>query len=762
MKNKIRVVITIEFLVLLLALLFFGLKKRETVILDADEMTLIRVQTDGSLVEEESCYYDRSYEAQELYIQSPEFTLNPGVYKIALFIETNQDGREGDCISSILSTHGSYYQTDSGKQRVCEENNYTYHVSVYHRDEEVVIRNQMNPDGLEPYLLINEIQISYSPVRSMVSWGIKLLIGFMFIDFCLWLYTKRNNFEENTRKLATALIGLWLLSCASVFIPYLVRGHDIRFHLMRIEGLKDGLLSGAFPVKIQPTWMNGNGYPVSILYPDLFLYIPASLRIMGCSLQLVYKVYIMVVNGATIGFSYWSFRKMSGRRSWGLLGSFIYTLSIYRLTNVYTRAAVGEYTAMAFMPLVLYAMWRVFREEDIQEKSYQRNWILLAFSLTGIIQSHIISIEIVGIFILLVCLIMYKRTFVKERFMVLCKALAGTLLLNAWFLIPFLDYSKEDLIVLSGKSGVTMIQDRGAYIPQLFTWVYNTMGSGFKAGMLEEMPMTIGIGGTLALAACFYGSVIKGKKLEKEVKLCLGLAISAIFLSSIYFPYDFLVKNIPMIGVLLSKIQFPFRFLAPAAVFFAWLICVLAKETMWKRWIPILCVCVGLQAVLFIGAVLNETEIFQVRGNADISSFDVSGAEYVPYGTNFEILDMQPLANEGIRVNGYSRKYNRIKVLLENTSSQDSILEIPLLYYRGYTAKDENSGLNLEIENGDNNRIQIIIPAGYSGEVAVAFVEPWYWRAAEVVSLLFLAGILISIYHIRKVSKVKDSVQQMK
>lgn len=152
-----------------------------------------------------------------------------------------------------------------------------------------------------------------------------------------------------------------------IFIPYLVRGHDIRFHLMRIEALKDGLLSGAFPVKIQPTWLNGNGYPVSILYPDLFLYIPALLRLLGLSLQTVYKIYIMLINGVTIGFSYWSFRRMSGRRALGLLGSFIYTLSIYRLTNIYTRAAVGEYTAMAFLPLVLYAMWRIYKEEDLQK-----------------------------------------------------------------------------------------------------------------------------------------------------------------------------------------------------------------------------------------------------------------------------------------------------------------------------------------------------------------------------------------------------------
>ena len=38
---------------------------------------------------------------------------------------------------------------------------------------------------------------------------------------------------------------------------------------------------------------------------------------------------------------------------------------------------------------------------------------------------------------------------------------------------------------------------------------------------------------------------------------------------------------------------------------------------------------------------------------------------------------------------------------------------------------------------GNNNRIRIQIPAGFHDSVKVAFAEPWYWRAAEIVSLVF-------------------------
>nr|WP_308624431.1 hypothetical protein [uncultured Eisenbergiella sp.] len=40
-----------------------------------------------------------------------------------------------------------------------------------------------------------------------------------------------------------------------------------------------------------------------------------------------------------------------------------------------------------------------------------------------------------------------------------------------------------------------MIQNRGVYLPQLISLVYNSIESGASPGIVKEMPMTIGIGG---------------------------------------------------------------------------------------------------------------------------------------------------------------------------------------------------------------------------------------------------------------------------
>lgn len=52
---------------------------------------------------------------------------------------------------------------------------------------------------------------------------------------------------------------------------------------MRIQGISQALSSGQFPVRMQPVWHYGIGYPLSIFYPDLVLYPAAIMVALGLS-----------------------------------------------------------------------------------------------------------------------------------------------------------------------------------------------------------------------------------------------------------------------------------------------------------------------------------------------------------------------------------------------------------------------------------------------------------------------------------------------
>ena len=96
------------------------------------------------------------------------------------------------------------------------------------------------------------------------------------------------------------------LSSYPLFTDYLTQGHDMNFQLYRIEGIKDGLLSGQFPVRIHPTHANGYGYATPVLYPELFLYIPAVFRLMGMSVVGSFQLFLLLINTATAFIMYLS------------------------------------------------------------------------------------------------------------------------------------------------------------------------------------------------------------------------------------------------------------------------------------------------------------------------------------------------------------------------------------------------------------------------------------------------------------------------
>ena len=71
------------------------------------------------------------------------------------------------------------------------------------------------------------------------------------------------------------------------------------------------------------------------------------------------------------------------------------------------------------------------------------------------------------------------------------------------------------------------------------------------------------------------------------------------------------------------------------------------------------------------------------------------------------------------------------------------MLEVPILLYRGYEARDTATGEQFPMMRTETGMTAIVLPAGYVGTVEMRFREPWYWRASELVSLLSLSGVAV-------------------
>lgn len=79
-------------------------------------------------------------------------------------------------------------------------------------------------------------------------------------------------------------------------------------------------------------------------------------------------------------------------------------------------------------------------------------------------------------------------------------------------------------------------------------------------------------------------------------------------------------------------------------------------------------------------------------------------------------------------------------VSVENDGGEAAI-SLPIYNYGNYYAADE-SGAPFAITSGENMRIVLTIPAGYTGTIHVRYHAPGYWRAFEVLSAVSLLGVI--------------------
>ena len=63
-------------------------------------------------------------------------------------------------------------------------------------------------------------------------------------------------------------------------------------------------------------------------------------------------------------------------------------------------------------------------------------------------------------------------------------------------------------------------------------------------------------------------------------------------------------------------------------------------------------------------------------------------------------------------------------------------MECPFIMYRGYSATDVDTGLALDVSEGDNGLVCIDVPAGYTGTFTVSYTGTVIQRASYFISLI--------------------------
>lgn len=523
---------------------------------------------------EGGCYVDNSMDSRENCIRTPQILLAKGSYEISIRYDTVVNDQ-----SYSFRSQNPTYRVLSGRERQPLEGNrkdIVLHVNYGEAVNEFQIQFNYSGNG---YLAIHNVEITKTKEREKQQLLIVLFV--VLIIECVYWWKEKEIWKRCSAEQKNIFLfgcGLLIMCSYPLFSPYLYDAHDLNFHLMRIEGIKDGLLSGVFPVRIQPSWLGGNGYAVSVFYGDLFLYFPAILRLLGFSLSFCYDLYVLGINVLTAVIAYYCAKEYSENRYIGFLGAAVYTLSPYRLTCVFVRGAVGEYTAMAFIPLVFYGLYCIAFKE-LTQKKFKNKWMLLVLGFTGIIQSHIITCEIIGILFFAICLLLWKKIIQKPRLITLFKAAIGSLVLNASFLIPFIDYMKIGGIQATEANTHSYIQSEGILGSQLFSIFPHAYGRTYgivEGAKSDEMSLCIGLPFLIGITLCFLYYINGRKEDKQEYKRNVSILIISgilIFMSTIYFPWDWLADKGRLMGLMVENIQYPWRLLGIISFFLSLLIC---------------------------------------------------------------------------------------------------------------------------------------------------------------------------------------------
>jgi len=643
----------------------------------------------------------------------PGLTLPAGTYRLKWFME--MDG--ANCIE-IVSDNGAAAMP--GEIALMPENawgeaSFTLDTEAQNVEFRVIF---------EGGTTINVIDMSlYSPMYADHGFT----FGFLMLAAALLYALHARGWLTPARRGKLILLGFAVLIASGPALKDTVGiGHDTTFHLVRLCNLADGLAAGQFPVRAGGFSYNGYGAITSVFYPDVFLYPFALMMNLGASMQYAVNAFFITVNIASAAAMYIAAKRIF-RDEWaGICASVLYTLSIYRISDVFTRYAFGEMTAMVFLPLFLLGLY----EAALGDKN---RWPLLGLSAACIYLSHMLSTLICAATAVGFCVLFIVRIVREGRMLPIVKAACFAGMLCAFQLVPFIDYSMQGV-------GAQELAKDPAYFAihpaQLFLLGEGELSVDPRDPALATFALEIGLPLLLAAALTLYAAATAEKREERDgfgVLLVLAGGLFA-FMATTLFPWSYVRV---LTRGLSDYLQFPWRFLMMTAA-------LLALAGGWG--------CARFSrghgeqmaaAVLLIAALCALPTLTDEARNADYIAFGETVSPHLGYteytipGTKTEsTLNSSILSDGDVTVTAYEKESTTVTAQIEAKS--DAAISLPLFGYDGYRAQVD--GQDMEITLGENNRLKVLLPAGTAGELRVWFAGKAVWRAAELVSLAAALG----------------------
>lgn len=481
-------------------------------------------------------------------------------------------------------------------------------------------------------------------------------------------------------------------------------GDDIGFHLNRVFGLAEAIKTSHYPFYIDSTFLNGYGYAANWFYPNLFLFPIAILLNLGYSLVVSYKTYIILYTIATACVTYYCTYKMSKKVTSSSFMTILYVFSLYRAFDVYQRAALGESLAFIFLPVILYGIYEILY-------GHKKKWYILTIGFTGIIYTHVLS-SVLAFCMLLLFLLLSIHRLREDKTKIIYFVVAGgvTILLSAFFIFPMVEQMTSNTFYLNTYTLTT---------PSNTTY---SLGALWRSITLYYKDSSIiGLGYVLFLPLIYRFKIKKKNSIINFADKCLLIAMIFLLMTTSYFPWQHFHT--------LDVIQFTFRLFALVTLLMAFSCSIYVGYSVKKKYHSI-----GLLFIVLSLSISNASTIAQyykdfrihdknqVRGEQTFKdSYNIgAGSEYLPSVTKIDVLksrkkDEVKTKNRTTKLSHIVKEDNELSIHFD--AKNKDILELPMIYYKGYEVKINNKIVPIKMSN--NGLIEV--PIQGKGKMEISY-----------------------------------------
>lgn len=537
-------------------------------------------------------------------------------------------------------------------------------------------------------------------------------------------------------KFICIMIVLTLFTC----LPYLEEGtifaHDLTYHLNRILGTSNEIGYGTFPVMIHSESLDSFGYGNPIFYPELFLYPAVVLVKLGFGLLFTYRMLIILITFATFLVSYFSANVISKNSKISYLVSMFYTMSLYRLVDVFVRGALGEVIAFIFLPLVLAGFYNVVFDDN-------KKWYLICLGLFGIVNSHILSFVITVILLVILCLVnICKIIKDKKKIITLSIAAGVSILLICSFVMPYLEQTmNHDFNVSVHKNSGESLKENAASLKEL---VSNELVSN---GITVSKGLGISL---LVLPICIF--MIKDKDKRKEFPFYITIYVIGmvfVYISSKLFPWE----DMEIFGI----IQFPYRLNMISTLLLSFVAAYSVYETFDKKddifklvILFIVVITIGYLSSINVNPNGIDYEIL-------MSGYEIGNGEYIPVGFSPDDKDVYNIYEFDNKID-YIKEGNMLKFEYSKNENEFKV-HVPICYYKGYKAYllNEEGKVKEEIEvrrNELNSHLLLISDnKDIEGTVIVKYEMTTIQKIGYIISIMTF---VILVNYIIYVERIKE------